>query len=423
MLRDVLELSGLTNAGCVLKLLGYPSSSLSLLALSLMALTPQDIAQRAGEEARNILGAVPGLAADGAAQYIKIGTPPSLIPNVGLGLARQACRRYADNPDGLPGSVAAGFERVCRPYLDDIGYGAPPALEKPFDGGQCPGTRYTFEWTRSQAGTTLSPGIFDLVGPLSLVKEGDTSGTAVCPPGQSFSQILMKGANNTSVTLISGCDVKAVVTAVYPTFGGPNNCGSPAPIIRPPVPPVGAPGPVREPYNPSPDVDIDIDLTIGPGGDINFNIGTGPITIDPFGGDDGGGDGGDNPGIDQPGTAPSSGLPPGDIGEPAEPVGTGTNGRAAGCAPPNSVLVGIKINILMAPAFGSEYDPLVRRGVCYAYMGTIGNLALDPSGVALRDGQMLFAPLDNLTCWEVRANTGYILRVTPYYRALEPLEV
>jgi hypothetical protein len=41
----------------------------------------------------------------------------------------------------------------------------------------------------------------------------------------------------------------------------------------------------------------------------------------------------------------------------------------------------------------------------------------------LRNGQMLFAPLDNLTCWEVRANVNFLLRVTPYYRALESQEV
>lgn len=388
-----------------------------------MAITPQDIAQRAGEEAQNILGALPGLARDGAAQYVKIGTPPSLIPNVGLGIARQACRRYADNPGGVPGGVAAAFEGVCRPYLDDIGYGAPPAIELPFRGGQCLGVFYdaNFLFTADN-GSSQNFGFDFPGGGLIGVYIGPQQPNLLFPIGV---QRLLNGSVNTLV-FGSVADTGAAnprISNIRRQDGQPDNCGNPPPVVTQPGTPGTPPPTGPEPFSPGPGVDVDIDVTIGPTGDITFNIGGPNITIDPFGGGGGEGSGGDNPGIDQPGTAPSSGLPPGDIGQPSPPADTGEDGVAAGCAPPNSVLVGVKVNILEPFPKASEYDPLVRRGVCYVYMGTPSNLALVPEGVALRNGQMLFAPLDNLTCYEVRANVGYQLRVTPYYRALEPQEV
>lgn len=395
-----------------------------------MPLTPSDIARRAGQEAKEILGAAPGAAADAAANYIKIGTPPSLIPNVGLALARQACRRYGASPSGVSGSGAAGLERVCRPYLDDIAPGNAPTLAKPFNGGQCL-VRYFVNATWQSRNTD---------GSLGAVQNSQVTGTLGRPgairgierrggPG-GWQMVLLHGTDSTftapesvvrSSTSVNGSFENLSITSVSRVDGQPDSCGNPAPVLVGPGVP-SQPQPRVQPYNPSPAINIDIDLEVGPTGDITFNIGTGPITIDPFGDGDGDG-GGSDPGIDQPGTAPSSGLPPGDIGAPAQPVDTGEDGVAAGCAPPNSVLVGIKIDILAVTGHVSEYDPLVRRGVCYAYMGTPGNLALEPSGVALRSGQMLFAPLDNLTCYEVRANVGFSLRVTPYYRALELTEV
>lgn len=423
MLPNVLADRGLTNAGSVLKLLRYLSSYSSVLALSLMALTPQDIAQRAGEEAKNILGAVPGLAREGAALYVKEGTPSGPIPNIGVALARQACRRYADNPGGVPGGVAAAFEGVCRPYLDDIGYGQGPAIALPFRDGQCYGVNYGFDFTFTNnqgARQTLAQQTTGrLIGAYAVDIDGQDSWQF------GFERQAVEGGPVVRVvqgTTFGRGNPNPVITGVTALDAGAGSCGNPSPVVRPPVPPP-TPGPTREPFSPSPGTDIDIDVTIGPTGGITFNIGGPSITIDPFGGGGGDGGGSDNPGIDQPGTAPSSGLPPGDIGQPAAPVVTGPSGVASGCAPPNSVLVGIKVNILEPLPPVNQYDPAVYRGVCYAYMGTLGNLALNPEGVALRNGQMLFAPLDNLTCWEVRANVSFLLRVTPYYRALEAQEV
>lgn len=403
------------------KLLRYLSSSLSIIAVSFMALTPQDIANAAGQTARNILAAAPGLAADAAALYVKEGTPPSIIPNVGVALARQACRRYADNPGGVPGSVAAGFERVCRPYLDDIGYGEGPALTKPFEGGQCDAV-YSINYTLDSNNAGATTGWLQARGPIGGIRERP-SGTGTFVVELFARGVNISGSPNCRAVANTGAGWYSLGGTGSTGGGGPSinsvvacgldNCGNPTPVIVVPVPPP-TPGPRTEPYNPSPDIDIDIDVEIGPQGDITFDIGVGPIVIDPFGGGDDGGGGPDQPG---------SGYPPGDVGSPSAPADTGEDGVAAGCAPPNSVLVGVKVNILEPLPDVSVYDPLVRRGVCYVYMGVPGNLALDPSGVALRDGQFCLAPVDYLTCWEVRANVGYQLRVTPYYRALEPEEV
>lgn len=182
--------------------------------------------------------------------------------------------------------------------------------------------------------------------------------------------------------------------------------------MRPPVPPP-SPGPRVEPFNPRPEIDIDIDVDIQNDGDIVFDIGFGPVVISPF------------PPVPSGGgeTPPGSGYDPGDLGEPGDSEDTGEDGEASGCAPANSVLVGVKIDILPPFPKVNQYDDQVWRGVAYVYMGIPGLLALQPEGVAVRSGQLILAPVDYLTCWEVRANTGYNLSVTPYYREKEPQEV
>lgn len=376
-------------------------------------------AKEVGESFSTATGVVGGYYRD-AFEALPDGPP---VISIARGVAQQACRRYADNPDGMPGAVAAGFESACRPYLDSIGYGAPPTVKLPFRGGQCYGVQYRV--TTAFNNPPIGPQTNEQVVTSRVVGtfRGNKQPNQLTPVGIELQQVEGGAINRVTIASLADENLGSFrIQSVVREGGGIDGCGNPPPTFTDPVPPP-SPGPQVEPFNPSPGIDIDIDLTIGPTGGITFNIGTGPITIDPFPDIPGGGGGNDNPGIDQPGTAPSSGLPPGDIGAPAAPVDTGEDGIAAGCAPPNSVLVGIKIDILEVTGPVSEYDPLVRRGVCYAYMGTPGNLALEPSGVALRSGQMLFAPLDNLTCYEVRANVGFSLRVTPYYRALELTEV
>jgi hypothetical protein len=83
------------------------------------------------------------------------------------------------------------------------------------------------------------------------------------------------------------------------------------------------------------------------------------------------------------------------------------------------VLVGLKVDVLEAPPFAREFAPGIYRGAAYIYMGGDAGLDQDFAGSMLSDGQFVHAEKDNLTCWRVRANTGFRLRVTPYYREVE----
>ncbi len=139
-----------------------------------------------------------------------------------------------------PGAIQRIGESLNRWVCDSPPDYEPPEGTPEFTGGQCPNVRYTFEWSRTAGGQSLPNGISDLVGPLRLNRNANTGPTPACPDGQTYGSISMEGANGTSVSLITGCDVSANVLAVYPTFGGANNCGDP-PVVLPPVAPIERP--------------------------------------------------------------------------------------------------------------------------------------------------------------------------------------
>lgn len=387
-----------------------------------MGLDLTGISDGVGEFVADVFTGAGPLAVTETAKVLRDGVPiPGYIgPIIGVEIGRRACKRYADNAEVFPSDTAVQFENLCRPYLEDIGYGTAPSVDLPFRGGQCYGN-YSYIYTFRNPNTgelqdspqTVSGrivGLFERVNSNGVTKTGGIE--RQLSPGAPIDQISLGTTN-------IGAPLDQSIRNIQRTDGGLDNCGNPPPVVTQPGPdPVPLP-PGPTPFNPEPgiDIDIDVDIDIDPviGPRITFDIGDGPVVIDPF--PEGGGGGDDS------GGAPGSGLPPGDIGSPSAPEDTEATGKASGCAPPNSVLVGVKVNIVSEPPYKSEYDPAVRRGACYVYMGTVGNLALEPAGVALRSGQMFFAPLDNLTCWEVDANSGYVLQVIPYYRALEPEEV
>lgn len=331
--------------------------------------------------------------------------------------ARLVCRRYGENPGVVSGAVAANFERLCRPYLDSIGGGSGPVADLPFRGGQCSGTSYQVTCT-----TTVFPSgtCQPITNPFSLQVPGPVRGPftdSVSPPpggplcaGTSGTRVYLRTGPSQNITVLAGASFGARISGLSVTpVNGPDNCGNPPVDFRPP-----APDPTPEPPGPrpivvAPGIDLDVDVQIGPSSVTIIGIGVGPVVINPFaGGDDGGG----NP----PG---GGGPPPGDIGSPGTPEDSEPGQPASGCAPAGSVLAGVKVSIIEAPTGINQYDPQVWRGACYVYMGVPGNLALDPGGVALRDGQFFVPQADNLTCYEVRANTGFVLRATPYYRSVE----
>jgi hypothetical protein len=340
--------------------------------------------------------------------FIQSGTPVSLPGKIIQAAARQACRRYADNPTGLRAGARPKAEKACRPYLSAAAYGgAGPKLIRPFSGGQCLGSVYAVSGTWGDIGTGGNPITWGPVNVNGIIQGAENRAAESGRPDRRDIWVLSS----------AGPDVRIVIDAFFqnalPTVitsislvSGSNDCGSPEPVFTPPVPP-GSPGPPFEPFNPDSDTNVDIGIEVNPDGTITIDIGTGPIDIDPFG--------------DEPGTGGGSQTPvaPGDTGAAGTPTGTGVGGTEEGEAPPGQILVGLKLDMLAAPPGAKQFASGVYRGGAYVRMGTPVGLDQDYAGAMLTDGQFVFAEKDFLTRWRVTANPGYNWRVTPYYREVE----
>ncbi len=383
-----------------------------------MAITAASIGAAAAVEAGRVLGDTFDAVRAGEASYIKDGSPESITGQIGQAMARATCRRYGGGIDGLSAKQSTQLERQCRPYLDEIGQGSGPSIGKPFEGGQCEDV-YEFV-IKSEGNTSPFSNVFGnrfTRGPITgwrTAEEGSrTIGyvTSRSAPGNScnstpalgplqervwFNVAAAANRNPFSAEVLGKCSP------------GSDNCGNPPPVVRPPT---FAPDPFPrpEPFNPGPDIDIDIDVEINPDGSIDIDIGTGPITIEPFpegGDDDGGGGGGD--------------TDPPDPGSPGDGGDTGGGGDVAGEAGEGEELVGVLVEVLSAPPKAGKLQRNVAepfRGVGYVRMGYPGRLGNDVSGSAVISPQFFHAQQRGLTSWEVRANLGFDLRATPYYRA------
>jgi len=151
-------------------------------------------------------------------------------------------------------------------------------------------------------------------------------------------------------------------------------------------------------------------VDILPDGTINVNIGGPTINVDPFSDGGAGGTGGGNDPVGGPGS-------PGNGGD------TGAGGMQNGAAEPGEELVGVLVQVLSAPTDANRFfsnPEAVYRGAYYVAMGYPGRLGLDMSGGTAEAIQFFHAQQRGLTDYRVRANVGFNLRVTPYYRILEP---
>ena len=375
-----------------------------------MPILPPATATALAERARQLLRDAADLTSGRDPNYIRDAEPESIFEALPLAAARQGCRRYADNPGEYSGRRQARVERACRPYLDNIGYGEPPEIELPFRGGQC-AAKYIVGFTLDPSFPGQSTGTILVVGPVRGIREETQSNGSRRVFLQANSGGVFSGECSNVVNPTGPQDIflgsytpsgpgSARINFLTPCSG--DDCGNPDPIIFPPKPP-STPGPTREPFTRVPDIDVDIEVTVNPDLTIDIDFGVGPVTIDPFGDDDGGG------GTGGPGT-------------PGSPEGTGLGGDAEGEAPEGQVLTGLRISFVEPPIGGKEYAPGVYRGVCYIYMGTPDGLDHDPAGAMLRDGQFVYAEKDYLTRWLVTANMGYNLLVTPFYRPAEAEE-
>lgn len=369
-----------------------------------MAISGVQVAATAVGAAAVILKAAEQEALLSGGNYIRDGAPTGLIPRLGLGIARQACLRYGADPNSVDGVNALKFENACRPYLDQQGAGAGPGFGVPVRGGQCVGVRYRFQASYNQpAGLEVVNGD-SLLGPVTTrpvianvnANEKRLSFTARrFPDGQLITWFSFQTLQSNALSLQS--------FTVTRFDGQPDLCGNPpVEVIQPRPDPTPAPPAPR--FNPDVNIDVDLNVVLVAPGAIQVNLGTGPITIDPFA--DGGGDGG-------------GGVPPGDSGTPGTGIDSGVGGDAEGVAPPGSVIVGLLVSLTETPDFVQPSPDGYYRGAATITMGTAVGRDLNFAGAFLRDGQFVLAEQDFLTHWRVNASVGFNIRVTPYYREVE----
>lgn len=328
-------------------------------------------------------------------------------------IVRAACRTYArgGGPQNLPGFDAV-WSGICTPYLESIDEAPGTGSVGPaFQGGQCPGVSYVVS-VAGAGDTTIGPGTAtrNVVGPVGGMCFGPVNQFGNTPIGVS-------GANGCSfsgggqVNTRPDQQFKWKVTSVS-RVSGADNCGNPPPSYQPaPVPPGLPPLPPTSPVDLPGIGPVSVGVSFNPDGTLNITAPSLGIEVnvgDPTADDDGGGGGGGGVGEPgSPGTPQDTGA-----GDPA----SGEGGDAEGEAPPGSVLVGVRVDVVNAPDSRVRYTNEVDRGVVYVYMGTDEGMGLEPTGSMLRSGQFFFAQKDYLTKWQVRSRFGYNNRVTPYYR-------
>jgi len=378
------------------------------------------VAAAVAEEIPKIFDDAFNRARDGGPSTIKDGNPTSIPGKIGQAAARSACRRYGADPTSFPANRRERIEAACRPYLDDIAPGNGAGIAIPFEGGQCPGailigevqginsvSQVPFSQKFKTRGPLVSAqNAMNGAAPIFQVTSGGSViATALCTgtaPGIGPVQARQFGGTRDPNLTIQG----VTVTQICP--GSLDNCGNPPPVIRQPQPqPDPTPPPFR--FNPGPFVDIDVDVDVLPDGTINVNVGGPTFNVDPFSGGDDGGDSGGNDPVGGPGS-------PGGSGD------TGAGGSDEGSADEGEELVGVLVQVLSAPEGANRFfnnSEIVYRGAYYVAMGYPGRLGLDMSGGTAETLQFFHAQQRGLTDHRVRANVGFNLRVTPYYRELE----
>lgn len=384
-------------------------------------ITPGSIIDRVAAEIPNLFNDAASQIGTGEGEYIRAGDPKGVVGKIGQAVGRSYCRQYGADPGAARFGNAARIENACRPYLDDIAPDQGATISVPFEGGQCE-SRYRFLLRAEGVSGVPSSEVQSLGwyrGPItgfSTTVSGDrTLGfvTANSGPVQFASNVPQpQGIQSRQVFDVATVD-RGVFTGeiVDSVAGEPDDCGNPPPVVRQPRP-VGDPNPPPFRFNPDPDIDVDIGVDVGPDGDIIFDIGTGPVSVDPF--PDGPGGGGPDGGGNDP------------VGGPGSPGGggdTGPGGDEEGAAEAGEELVGVLVEILDAPQGANRFfsnSELVYRGPYYVAMGYPGRLGLDMSGGTAETLQFFHAQQRGLTDYRVRANVGFNLRVTPYYRDLQP---
>lgn len=337
-------------------------------------------------------------------------------------IARAACRAWARQP-GPSSNPSADrlYASACGEYLDSIGEGVDPGtIGPPFEGGQCDAI-YLVSATQTTNLSGTTDVTFRARGPIGGVRIRQVSGNnydwEVFANNVNFSSTTCGSlASGTSQWYrIGGLnssdgDVSTSITSIVPC--GVDDCGNPPPEYERPRPPITLP-PITPIFIDLPDIgEINVNVTVDAEGLITIESPTLDVEVNIGGPNDGTGD--DGGGVDGGDLVPDGGIA-------ESPADTGDGGTASGCAPGGQELVGVRVEVLEAPVNFNSYAnqaAVVYRGIGYVRMGYPGRLALCLEGSAVISPQFFLAPVRGLTCWEVRANNGFINRVTPYYREL-----
>jgi len=374
--------------------------------------------------------------------------PPSASPAAKFGqeLGRRACQRVprTAGTGGLYGLGVWGY--LCMPYLDSIDEGPTEPgenLDPPFTGGQCPGVvyegwanfrvqtgvvngvrQYAYSPTKQQATLpTLGP---ITVGPSETIIGAEPPPNNACYPARPVTYTESVAASGLGVQYnwrvrqdnVTFEDAPACQSSPWSAInlefrrqdGQPDTCGDPpgeetSPTFPPNLPPL--PPPSTDP----PWFDIDWDVTLSPDLDIIFCIGgqcdppedpfpTAPTPPPP-------------PPVDLPGGPGVPTGPPQDT-DPDSP----TPNEISGCLEPGLVLTGLKVLILDYDSSVGATQGVFRR-VAWVWMGPgEGLLDLVEDGANIESGQFIIPDSWDCTCWKVRSNPGFRLRIQPYARTL-----
>jgi hypothetical protein len=344
-------------------------------------------------------------------------------------LTRFNCRRWAaSNKNNYSQAVNAGNAELCSLYLESLGEKPDDGgIAPPFTGGQCD-KPYRVRFV-GNTGPTGSP--FDYFalchGPIGGVRITATSGgtcigevlARACNISQPNCAAITPGAYTWRPCGISGqglCNGALSIGEVI-ACTGEDDCGNVDSLIQPPAT-----------VTPSTPIPPQITINLPGFGEVKVTVALdedgNPVVCIPemdacftINRDDEDEDPADEDEDDRT-------LDPGEADSEQEQT-TESGGVAGGCAGEDEELVGVLVEVVEAPPSANQFNNNpgeIYRGIGYVRMGWQGRLGVDPTGAVVRSPQFFHAQQLGLQCWEVRANIGFRLKATPYYRATKKPE-
>ena len=371
----------------------------------------------------------------GVSDYLKDDLPPSSpgLSKWAQEVGRRACRKYARQRGNIPFLTNdPTWDGMCSGYLGSINEGPTSggSYGPPYTGGQCSilyKVFFTAKSIRKSDGvvtdTQTDFSIFNgpILGAISC--EGGSCGIPGLPTPAYISWII-SGSLSDSGEIGGGQKVTIgnrryiaqgfsgssqlfrstlQITSVTPnTSGQPDNCGSLPNQYQPPTFPSNLPA-LPNPSNPAPGLGNNWEVNLLPDGEINICVGGECSASAPPAGGNG------------PDSGGGSGQEDGAATE-TNPNTPNTPNQVSGCVGAGRVLTGLKIQIIQAPPNYQGLGEIYYRS-CWVWMGPNSNLLdMVTDGKAIENGQFVIPDSRDCTCYKVRANPGFRVRVQAYSR-------